>query len=83
MYKMFLHFQIVPNKDLSYLSGELAPTVPSSYSRKMNQMVTHEIQDLHGFRHVECPSPIGGDAVLLVFVCSVTGAPPPPSNVLE
>ena len=83
MYKMFLHFQIVPNKDLSYLSGELAPTVPSSYSRKMNQMVIHKIQDLYWFSHVECPRPIRGDDALLVFVCSVTGAPPPPSNVLE
>ena len=39
----------------------------------MNQMVAYETQDLYWFRHVGCPSLVGGDAVLLVFVCSVIG----------
>jgi hypothetical protein len=55
----------------------------SSYSCKMNQMVAHEIQDLYWFRRMGSPSPIGGDAALLVFVCLVTGADAPPSYSLE
>jgi len=34
-------------------------------------MVGHETQDLC------CPSPVGGDVALLVFVCSVTGVVAP------
>jgi hypothetical protein len=43
----------------------------------MNQMVEQETQDLYWFRHVGCPSLVGGDAALLIFICSVTGAAAP------
>ena len=39
----------------------------------MNLMVAHVTQDLYWFRHVGCPSLVGGDVALLVFVCLVTG----------
>jgi hypothetical protein len=57
-----------------YLSEDFALAIPSSYSCKINQMVAHETQDLYLFRHVRCPSPLGGDAASLVFICLVTGA---------
>ena len=47
----------------------------------MNYMVAHEAQDLYQFRHVRCPSPVGGGAALLVFICSVTGAAAPSYEV--
>jgi hypothetical protein len=62
--------------------NELASAIPSSYSRKTYQMVAHEIEDLYWFSHDACPSPVGGDATLLVFVCSVIGVAAPPSYVL-
>ena len=40
-------------------------------------MVAHETQYLYWFRHMGCPSPVGGDAALLVFICSVTGVVTP------
>jgi hypothetical protein len=58
-------------------SEDLASIIPSNYSRKMNQMVAHETQDLYWFRNVGCPSPVGGGVALLVFICSVIGAVAP------
>jgi hypothetical protein len=43
----------------------------------MNQMVAHEKQDLYWFRHMGCPSLVGGDAALLLFVSLVIGAVAP------
>jgi hypothetical protein len=43
----------------------------------MNQMVAHEKQDLYWFRHMGCPSLVGGDAALLLFVSLVIGTVAP------
>ena len=51
------------------MSEELAPAIPSSYSRKMNQMVAHETQGLYWFRHVILY--VRFEVALSVFVCSV------------
>jgi hypothetical protein len=47
------------------VSEDLAPAIPSNYSRKKNQMVAHETQDLYWITHVRCRSLVGGDLVLL------------------
>ena len=66
-----------------YLSEDLAPAIPSSYSCKMNKMVAHETQDLYWFRHVRCPSLVGGDVASLVFICLVIGVVAPSIYSLE
>ena len=66
-----------------YLLKDLAPAIPSSYSCKMNKMVAHETQDLYWFRHVRCPSLVGGDVASLVFICLATRVAAPSSYALE
>ena len=65
------------------MSKDLAPAIPSSYSSKKNLMVAHKTQDLYWFKHVGCPSLVGGDAASLVFVCLVTGVDATSNYVLE
>ena len=65
------------------MSKDLAPAIPSSYSSKKNLMVAHKTQDLYWFKHVGCPSLVGGDAASLVFVYSLTWVAAPSNYALE
>jgi hypothetical protein len=52
---------------LRQLSEKLTLAIPSSYLRKMNQMIAHQTQDLYWFTHVGYPSLVG---VMLLFLYS-------------
>lgn len=48
----FITEHIIHTFGIPKLSKDLTSAIPRSYSRKMNQMIAYEIQDLYWFRHV-------------------------------